>query len=608
MSRIFVPLILIISAISITAQTRTDAAVAEVHVYQVVPGKSYLVSVAPEGRSDVVLGVGSDPSKPISVVNNLGTGLSETYRLQAATNELQVSVYNNSKNGKHTIAVIGEDQRFPFYRGSTKTSVLLSTDAEGYIESFGFRWYKRDPVETRASSDVNKGQIIAAGEAILYTFPSHPQFPLDIMVVPDTNHLDLALQIGDSGEYELNDNNRSRADLYETGKGQVEWVQFNPKGDTLDVIVINKSDFAGSFRLAVRVMFNDRPALRPSKWEILNPKSLAKRLDKSRSKLPYIDSQSAATFEFTPVRTVQEYTFGAISLDPGLNFALVVRIDPKKPPLFIQAGGSYTRLAVFTWRSVNGTVSVYRDDKRLFDFGGYPSPGKIQISIMGYGGSGRVGVILKDETLAPLEIPKHRAVSREAVNTLLTGAYDNNRFIQSNFRLYRFESRFGRTYKVQAVPHLFFDAVLMDPSGRNFENPNALALVDEKGRGEPETLEITATADFIEFAVAGARYVNGIVYIDNKRLGGAGFYQLRVVDEEGKTPELREEVEVTLPNEFVSKELDLIYQPWDPFEVETASDLPPFTYEVDKRITQALAHPLEPLNRAANSRDKKNPK
>ena len=147
-----------------------------------------------------------------------------------------------------------------------------------------------------------------------------------------------------------------------------------------------------------------------------------------------------------------------------------------------------------------------------------------------------------------MNLPTHKTVPRKSVSFILTAGYENYSLVQSNFRLYRFESEPGETYNVKVSPYHYFDAVIMDPSGRNFENPTALGLVDEAGRSESERLEVTATADFIEFAVAGTRYVNGLVDIDNKRLGGAGYYKLDVTDSEGNRPKLREELELPLPN------------------------------------------------------------
>ena len=114
-------------------------------------------------------------------------------------------------------------------------------------------------------------------------------------------------------------------------------------------------------------------------------------------------------------------------------------------------------------------------------------------------------------------------------------------------------------------------------------------------------MKITASVDFIEFAVAGTRYVNGRVKADNKRLGGTGFYSVHVKDSNGNTPKLREKIRVTLPNDLVSREVALQYQPWDPFEGTDSSDLAPFSTAVDKRISRALNHPLQPKPKTAKN-------
>ncbi|NNE68564.1 MAG: hypothetical protein HKN33_18505 [Pyrinomonadaceae bacterium] len=600
MSRI--ALILFLFPISIFAQASTPD-VATAYAYKVVPGKTYLVSVMPEGRADAVIGVGSDLTKPLTVINNQRIGVSETYKVQALSNELQVSVFVNSDSGKHTIAVLGEDGKFPFYKWSRKYGIVLKTDSEGFIESFGFKWLKAERRESKASSDINTPQYVAAGSAILYTFRTHPQFPLDIMVVPATNHLDLALQIGNEGEYELNDNDRNPSDIQETRGGQIEWVQYAPTGDSINVIVVNRSDFGGSFKMSVRVLFNDRPALRPLKWKVLDKNGLDQLLEKSRSKLPLINDDLAATFSIEPSRTIKSFVFGAIALEPGLNFGIIIRFDPDKPPLFLQAGGDYTRAVEFQWKYDNGFLEI--DDSGT-KYRGVAENGKLEISIIGFGGESRVGVLLQDETFAPLPQPKHLSIPRKDVSSLLSKEYEEFEVAAADLRIYRYEAEVGESYSVQVNPMRFFDPVLLDPSIRNFERPTALRLVDEKGWGKPERLETTATVDFIEFAVVGARYERGAVSVDNKRLGGTGFYSLEVKDSKGNTPKLREKLHVTLPNELVLKELDLLYQPWDPFEKREASKLAPFSVVVDEKVKKALNHPLEPKPDTANNSKPKN--
>ena len=187
-----IALLLFLFPISIFAQASTPD-VATAYAYKVVPGKTYLVSVVPEGRADAVIGVGSDPARPLTVINNQRTGISESYKVQALSTELQVSVFVNSDSGKHTVSVVGEDGKFPFYKWKRKYGIVLRTDTEGFIESFGFRRQTPEITGSQATSEINKPQFIGGGSAILYTFPTDPEVSLDVMLVPASNHLDLAL-------------------------------------------------------------------------------------------------------------------------------------------------------------------------------------------------------------------------------------------------------------------------------------------------------------------------------------------------------------------------------------------------------------------------------
>ncbi len=595
MSRFLLSIFLSLLAIPISAQSGVQIAETKCHAFQTVAGTTYLISVTPEDKSDVVLGVGFDPYEPMAVINRQGAGLSETYRVEADSNELQLCVYSNLKDANHNFVVIDieDSEAFPFYMWSSSSTVTLATDDAGFISSFRFHWKYPGETQSKASSDVRGTHVIAGKSGISYTFKVTPGIPLDFLIVPETNHLDLAVHADIGNGYEVVDYDRSANNISETRGGQVEWFQAYPTHDEMTVVVENKSSYGGRFKLAARNLANSGPAIPPTSWRYMDPAGFKQFVDASRASLPLIGDLQAVTFEFTPSRTVEDYVFGAYAFEPGLDFALIVRTDPKMPPLFVQAGGESTRSASFDWRVIAGKVSLPRKTGLASEkLDGFPTTGKIQISIVGFGGSGRIGVWFKDaERLVPLEVPPHRTAARAEIMALFSAPFESFDLIQSNFRLYRFAAIDGESYNVKVTPVAYFDAVIMDPSGRTPEKPTSLELIDENGLGQPEYLQVTARGEMLEFAVAGTRYENGWVSADNKRLGGTGYYKYEVTDREGNTPRFLEKVEVKLPNEFVSNELNLIYQPWDEFPVRDSSDHPPFPVIYDKRILEAFGNP-----------------
>ena len=188
--------------------------------------------------------------------------------------------------------------------------------------------------------------------------------------------------------------------------GQVEWLQYAPKGRSLNIIVVNKSDFGGSFRMAVRPMFGTQPAVRPIKWQNIDIKTMGQLLAGSRSTLPLIDGELAATYVLEPKRTVKSYSFGAKALAPGLNFALAVRFDPDMPPLFVQAGGIDTRSAEFKWISENGFVEIDNSGTKYADTRGM-GRSKFRLSDMAV----RAGSALLTKT-TPLPLCRSRRTNR----------------------------------------------------------------------------------------------------------------------------------------------------------------------------------------------------
>ena len=273
----------------------------------------------------------------------------------------------------------------------------------------------------------------------------------------------------------------------------------------------------------------------------------------------------------------------------------MVRTEPKRPPLFVQAGGSNTRSASFRWDVVAGQFILPRSGRlREQNRSGFPTRGKVEITIVAYGGIGKLNVSLKDRTtLREISKPEGVVLDRETAMAILGKIYEGFGIVGESFQLYRYEAQKGERYILRVSPERYLDAVILDPSRRNFEAPTALDLIDDEGPGSQETLEITAKENFIEFAVAGARYANGVVAKGNKRLGGTGFYSLGISDSDGKVPKLIDKKTVALPNEFVSKEIGLPYLRWDPFQVELASKHPPIPRLFDRRITEALSRPLK---------------
>lgn len=599
MSRFLIPIFLFLFVVAIPAQNGAQIAETKCHAFRTVEGRNYTISVVPDSEADAVLGIGFDPGLPMVVINGQGAGRGEVYRIEAESKELQVCVYLNQKGAKHTFAVIDDDQGFPFYMWSANSTVALETDEQGFISAFRFHPKRDGERASKAVSDPQASQYIAASSGILYTFKFTPGPPLDFLLVPETNHLDLAIHVDVGNGFEVVDFNRSANDIRETYGGQIEWFQAYPTADEITVVVANKSSYGGRFKMAARNPIEKDKQISPTAWRYLDPNGLAQFVDATRVNLPLISDTQAVTYEFTPSRLIEEYGFEVYSLEPGLEFALFVRTDPNRPPLFLQAGGESKRYVSFYWKVIAGEVYLSSNNSLISDkLAGFPIRGKIQISIVGYGGTGRVGVSYKDaDRLTALDLPPRMNRLRAEVVSLFSTKFAEFEFIHSNFRLYRFAATDGESYNVKVSPEAYFDAVIMDPSGRTPEHPAALELVDEHGWGQAEEITVTARGEVLEFAVAGTRYVNGRVSAGNKRLGGTGYFRYEATDQAGTRPRFLESVEVGLPNEFVSNELNLLYQPWDGFKKPESSEQPPFPYVLDKKITAVFVLASDPEER-----------
>ena len=590
MSRVFFLLLFLFISNTVFSQTTEQKARSVTYAFQVVAGKTYSVSASPAGNEDAVVAIGLDPAKPMLIVNSNGDGIGESYKVQASSDKMQVAVFLNSPEAKHTLAVIDEDQKFPYLLWRQDSKVVLETTSDGYISAFKFSWLHHIPYISRASAKVSQPQTIAADSAVSYRFNVRPGMPLDIILVPETNHLDLALFVVNKGISEPSDNNRSIKNIRLTKRGQVEWTQTTPLESEIEVIVAEKSGLGGNYRMSVRPLNGTGKALSPIKWDYLSPAMTEQRFVDLFSQYPMINHTESAVYEFLPIRTVNNYTFEATSVDTGLDFSLVVRADRKSPPIVIRAGGGSKRTASFSWSYRDGKLLVANANSgETYRFEGFPTRAKLQISVLNTNGSGRIkGSLTETHTLRDLKLPKARIEPAETVRKAMSAAYEGFADINNDLVLYRFESIKGKSYKIEISPIAFFDTAIVDPSVRNFDQPTALELTDKNGTGAKEVLSITAKEDFIEFGVIGIRYVNGIVKSDNKRIGGEGFYRLQVKDAEGNTPILKESVRVELPNDVVSKELGLTHQPTDPVDVLTASKLPPYPSEIDKKITHAM--------------------
>ncbi len=516
--------------------------------------------------------------------------------------ELQITVYLNVENARHTIAVVDEDQKFPFLKRKSATSVTLVTDAEGFIDSFGFKWIAGKSLESVADTDLKQPQTVGARAGVMYRFAVSPGVPLDILLVPETNHLDLELNLSDGVIHESSDNNRNVENITQTEGGQVEWTQFAPTQNTMEVIVSDKSGFGGNFRLVVRPLNRIGNSLRPTSFRLLEPTELNSLLEAFLSRLPMISDSVAVVYEFTPVRTVDDYRFEVSAVNPDLNFGLVVKSDKAKPPLFIHAGGTDGRSASFSWTFREG--ELYINGKKVVPSGeypGFPVFGKIQVSVVAFGGSGRIKAALSESTtLRNLDVPVPKAESRITVMYALGAAFEGFQFIDNALKVYRFTAEAGKSYKMRIVPQQFLDIAIIDSSKRSDEYPTALELVDKAGAGGPEELEIVANREFVEFGVISVRYAGGVVRPENKRIGGIGHYSYQMSGDDKKPADelellLVDLMEVTLPNEIVSDELGLRFEPWDYYSKRIASDFPPFSVKTDSRILDALANPLDPV-------------
>ena len=145
------------------------------------------------------------------------------------------------------------------------------------------------------------------------------------MVVPETNHLNLALHIVNGDEVKTVNEDRDPVSIRQTRRGQVEWTQITPKTKRLNLYIENKSPYAGNYRLAVRTLV-DKTRIQPVAWDYFEEEALQKELDSILRSFPLINDERGVTFEIIPKRNITKYALEVTAIEPDVNFALVVRV------------------------------------------------------------------------------------------------------------------------------------------------------------------------------------------------------------------------------------------------------------------------------------------
>ena len=559
----------------------------EVFSFVVQQGKQYQVTVVPEEGGDAVFGYASRKDAPFVVVNNFEEGRVESVRLITSSEELKVAVFSTKSAPR--LSVIDEDQKFPFLRWKKKSTVEVRVGDVGKPNKYLFKEVSSENETFYADPIPGSVQKVKARSGIRYKYSLENAVPLDVLIIPETNHVNLSIHIKNGEEIKTINEDRNPGNIRQTGQGQVEWTQIYPKSKDVEIFVENKNAFAGEFRIVVRQLVG-KARLRPVSWDYLPKEQLEETLESLLKTYPLINDDRGITFEILPKRNVSEYALEVTSIEPDVNFALVIRTDVNKPPVIVPAGGVRYRSAVFKW-NLEG-LSIFHPGREAEKLQGFPNYGKIRVFIAGFGGETRLRLKLKDRvTLDELPIPEMNPVVTESATAMLSNSYKGFGFARSGLNLYKFDVKAGEEYVIRVFPEPYFDAAIIDSSKRTYEDPTRLDLVDQKGVGNPEVLVIKPRGTETEFSVVGVRYRNGIIQKPNKLFGGTGFYRYTIKDRKGNSPKLIESRSVSLPNEFVQQKLGIGFQLWDPRPRKLASDLPPVITSFDPRIIDAVRNP-----------------